>query len=751
MKQHAGFLCLSGFCLIGGLRKSSVFSLSCLAVTFALGDITYENRNFKFVLGDDAKAKSLVVKGTGEEMLVVDEGLPFFTLTQPRPFNNELKLAYPNKRTTYAANRVRREGPRLIVGFELIPYEAEIGVSVADGFIAFTLNRFIVDRKAHFGHLSMDIPPVKEFRVVQLAVKERANYGQWLNTMHDDRAAMAVVGTSPWPRVDAEIRSRCRVMYVDALSEVRRENVGGAIVAGVNGENLLDAIDSLERHYDLPRGVKSRRSEMINRSIAWTIDLTPANVDEHIAAAKACGLTMMLVMYPAFSGFMKGYEPLGDYEFNDDYPNGFDDLAKVVGKIRAAGITPGVHTLQTHIGRCSSYVSPIADPRLNIKQRFTLAKSYPGNDPTVLEVLEDPSSAPECAMVRVLKFGGELFSYEDRTRNPPYRFTGVKRGYWHTAPLPHPRGEIGGVLDVSEYGAISCYIDQKTDLQDEIAEKIAKIYDIGFEFCYFDGSEGAGEPYEINVPLSQYRVCKKFKKMPMFTEGAAKAHFSWHLQAGGNAFDTFPPEVFKPMIAKFPLREAPDMRKDFTRLDFGWWRLTPPGTRPRGMEGVSIGTQPDMIEYGTSKAASWDCPATVMMPFPGIFHIPRFGDIAEVLRRWEDVRSKKLMTDEWRAKLRDPKREFHLYRDGSASYELVEWRQILVGGKEHATGLRAFVFERGGKRIVAYWHTSGSGRFVLKDEASTVIEAENLKYFETDMSVAEVTMAFAESMPQKNR
>jgi len=40
---------------------------------------------------------------------------------------------------------------------------------------------------------------------------------------------------------------------------------------------------------------------------------------------------------------------------------------------------------------------------------------------------------------------------------------------------------------------------------------------------------------------------------------------------------------------------------------------------------------------------------------------------------------------------------------------------------------------------------------VLKDASSTVVEAEGLKYFETDMSVAEATKAFAESVPTKAR
>ena len=713
----------------------------------ALAAVTLENRNFRLTLGDDAQAKSLVVKATGEETLVAAERLPFCAVTQPRPFNNELKLAYPNKRTVFPANRVRRAGDSLVFGFELIPYEAEVAVEVADGFMAFTLSRFIVDREAQFEGLKMDLPPVSEFRVIQLAVKERANHGLWLNAMHDDRAALAVVGTSPWPRVDSEARASCRVMHVDALAEVRREGVGGAIVAAADGEGLLDALDALEERFDLPRGVKSRRSGILNRSIGWTMDLTPQNVDAHIALCRKFGFRKLLVYYPAFSGFMKGYETLGDYAFNRSYPNGLADLKAVVDRLRDAGIMPGFHTLQTHVGSMSSYVTPVADPRLNLKRRFTLAKPYPGDDPSVIEVFENPAASPTYMKTRVLKFGGELFLYEGYTAEPPYQFTGVRRGHWKTAPQTHPCGEIGGVLDVSEYGAISCYIDQKTDLQDEIAEKIAKIYDLGFEFCYFDGSEGVNEPYEIYVPLSQYRVCRKFKKMPLFTEGAAKAHFSWHLQAGANAFDVFPPEIFKPMIAKHPLAEAPIMRRDFTGLDFGWWALMPPGARNKFVKGPSVGIQPDMIEYGTSKAAAWDCPATVMLRFPETPGLARLDDLAETVRRWEEVRERGLMTDGWRAKLRDPAREFHLYRTAEGAYELVEWEQVRVGGQEHAPGLRAFLFERNGRRVVAYWHTSGEARYALDDGKGTLVRAGRLRYHETDAARDAVEKAFAGARP----
>ena len=52
------------------------------------------------------------------------------------------------------------------------------------------------------------------------------------------------------------------------------------------------------------------------------------------------------------------------------------------------------------------------------------------------------------------------------------------------------------------------------------------------------------------------------------------------------------------------------MRRDFTRVDFGWWCLCLPGDEVT-LKNVkpyrkvkSVGTQPDMWEFGTSRAAA---------------------------------------------------------------------------------------------------------------------------------------------------
>ncbi len=704
-----------------------------------MNDILIENEAFSLVLGSDGRARSLVLKSNGEEMLVSGEEIPFCATTQNRPFNNEIKLIHPNKRTTYPANRIRWEGDRLVVGFDTAPYEAVVEVRTGKAFASFKLVDWIVKPGAagYEGYV-MDSPPVADFRLVQLPVRHRANLGDWLNSVWDERGGVAVLAADPYVDSDHDERARCRLLNADLHRGIELLGGTAVIAAGVGGEGLLTAVEEVEEAFNLPRGVASRRSGKLNASIYWSYDVNPSNVDEHISIAKRGGFRMMLIYYTALFEYPGGYGELGDYDWhNDQFPNGAEDLRHMLDKIKAAGITPGFHTLQTHIGLNSRYVTPVADPRLNLTRRFTLMRPIPAEgDVDEIFVAENPVHAMRHERARVLRFGGELFSYGDYVTEPPFRFTGVKRGFAKTAPAAHEAGEGGGTLDISEYGATSCYIDQSTDLQDEVGAKIAKVFDAGMEFCYFDGSEGVNPPCNITVALSQWRVCRQFKRPPLFTEGAAKSHFGWHLQAGANAFDRFRPEVFKEKIVEFPLAEAPEMRKDFTRVDFGWWGMWLPGKD-------TVGIQADMWEFGTSKAAAWDCPATIQVELECVRSHPRMGDILETMRRWEDVRARKWLTDEQKEMLKDPAAEYHLFLNDAGEYELVRWEQIpdVCGGQ-----VRAFVFERGGGRYVAYWHVSGDCSLILPD--GNTIPAGDRRYWRTSLSAEAVRELFRRAVVQ---
>jgi len=670
----------------------------------SMNPIIIENALFRLTVGSDCIVQSLILKETGEECLQQGEDIALFSVTQPRPYNNEVKLSHPNKRTIFQANRIRREGNELIIGFEITPFEAVVEIKEAPMYVAFKLARFIV-HETDYPFLSMTPPPVIEFRLVQLPVKNRARFGEWLNVSWDESAAVNVLATSPYARIDSERRKGYRIMSADAVKGIKLESCEAALIVSKT-ESFMDAVASLEEDYDLPRGVESRRSKKINSSIYWSGDVIPENVDEHIAYAKKGGFRNMCLYDCSIFAVERGYADLGDYKYRKEYPNGAADLKKMLDKIKAAGITPGLHILHTHIGKYSSYVTPVADSRLHLTKHFTLAKPL-GMDDTVVYVHQNPEGTvmfPEC---RVLMFGGELIQYESYETEPPYCFKGCVRGHWNTNVKEHAMGTIGGILDVSEYVAISVYLDQETDLQEEIADKIADAYNAGCEFIYFDGSEGTNAPFEFHVPNAQYRVYKKLKPAPLFCEGAAKAHFSWHMLSGGNAFDIFPAETFKKMIAKHPAEEAPRMQSDFTRLDFGWW------TYYEDM-------QPDMYEYATSRGAAWDCPGTIQSNREKFRASARTDDNLEVIRRWEEVRASNWLTAEQKEELKNLDQEHTLLINEAGEFELVRCTELELAEKEVA----AFLFERKGKRYLSCWHKHGSGSWKLPLQAQIAYEKE---------------------------
>ena len=723
--------------------------MAVLTGTVATADVLVETSAFRLTIGDDATAKSLVVKATGEEMLEPREGLPIFASTQIRPFNNEVRLVQQAKRTTYPANRIRRDGDLLTVGFETAPYEVVVRVVESpSGYATFQAVRLVsnTEDEHQYYHWNMDVPPVESFRLLQLPVKNRANFGDWLNAMWDENAFVGVLGGTPYMEVDNEKRYGFRKLTVESLKDYGVTNGVAVLAAESTKARFLDQIDAVERDLGLPRGVQSRRDSRLNASIYWTSDICPGNVDEIISYAKRGGFRMLLIYYSALVR-ANSYARLPDYAWNDRWTT--ESFTAVLRKLHDAGISVGMHTLQTFVGFEGRYVTPKADHRLALLRHFTLAKPLPADSgPCEVYVEQNPVSAPMHPKCRILKFGTELLSYTGYSTTRPYRFTGVKRRHLGTFAVAHPLGEIGGVLAVSECAAVSTYVDQDTSLQDEVGEQIAKVYDCGLDFLYFDGSEDANPPCTVNISLSQWRVAEKCARPPLFIEGCAKSHFGWHLQSGANAFDVFSPELFKRKIVEYPYAAAIRLAKDFTRVDFGWWGYGAPkdGPEPK-REGLwdrkarTIGVQPDIWEYGTSKAAAFDSPATMQMKLVDLRAHRRTGDILETMRKWEDVRARRLLTPAQKELLKDTAREFHLLDDGKGGYDLVEWRQLAVAGGL-STPVRAFVYERAGKRVVAYWHVADRARLVLPD-GLPVLEASDMRTWETDLAESAVADAFA--------
>ena len=134
-----------------------------------MANIIIENKKFCLTLGTDCIAKSLIHKASGQECLDPSESMSLFSVTQARPYNNEIKLAYPNKRTTYQANRVRRDGNQLLVQFEIVPIRAVITLKETDDYISFCLDDFIVEEEDYYPDRTKEIL----FYLIKMSIQKK--------------------------------------------------------------------------------------------------------------------------------------------------------------------------------------------------------------------------------------------------------------------------------------------------------------------------------------------------------------------------------------------------------------------------------------------------------------------------------------------------------------------------------------------------------------------------------------------------
>lgn len=706
---------------------SSMYCFGHSAEVENKNDIVIENEQVRFIIGGNGVAKSLLYKPTNEECLVPGINMHVFFVTQERPFHNEIKLAYPTQEMTFNAKSVKKEGDELIIDFELIFYKARVKVDITPSYINFTIMDFFIDDNDYgLGVNEGILPPVYKMNFIQLPVRDREYFGEWLNVCWDTDLAINVLATDIHARIDGEKRDGYRIMRAAVEREVKLLDVSAALIV-CKTDDLLDNIAQVEEDFNLPRGVESRRNELYNSSYYDATNINPNNVGEHIKYAKMGGFRSLKISYNDIVESALSWAKNGDFDWRASiYPNGSEDLKVLLETIKSEGITPGLHFLHTHIGRDSRYVTPIPDHRLNLLRYFTLAEPLGLND-TVIYVEENPQYTTLADGMRVLKIGTELISYTNYTTAWPYKFTGCERGVDKTTINSQPIGTIFGLLDVSEFGTQrSVYINQNSSLQDEIAEKIKNIYDTGFEFCYFDGSEGVNPPFWFNVAYAQWRVYKQFDSQPIYAEGAAKSHFSWHMLSGGNAFDVFSPEVLKEEIKRWPAQQAKRMKEDFSRVNFGWLGYFVPSSQ-------SIGTQPDMIEYSTGLAAAWDCPISLNASLKSFKSHARTADNLEVFRRWEEVRAKKWLTEEQKLQIQDANQEYHLLLNEQNQFELHPYEQIttVAGGSEE---IRAFIFQRDGEYYVIYWHISGNKNLELVINDNNVTLFKNLNQEESILS-----------------
>ena len=294
--------------------------------------------------------------------------------------------------------------------------------------------------------------------------------------------------------------------------------------------------------------------------------------------------------------------------------------------------------------------------------------------------------------------------YTQYTTQRPYQFTGCQRGVLSTRPSAYPLGCKIGLLDIDGQPAVR--FDQRTSIQREHAERIGKIsQEAGFQFFSYDGAEDVHAPWWFWVSMSQYEVHKCLRPEPLFSTGAAKSHFGWHILTCSNELDTFAPEVIKRATREHQLAAAKYLAQDFSRCNLGWINYVAPSA-------ATIGMQPDMYEFICSVSAAWDCPISLKANMAQLKAHPRTADNFEVLRRWEEARLGRFFSADQIEAFRKGDQEYILLVNETGRFELRPYEQI-QGAAGGSRDIRAFHFDRLGKTYVVFWRPSGKANLEI--------------------------------------
>lgn len=338
------------------------------------------------------------------------------------------------------------------------------------------------------------------------------------------------------------------------------------------------------------------------------------------------------------------------------------------------GILFGLHTLNNFLqSKVSSDVSPVPSDSLCVMLRRKLTENISATD--TLIYIDDPTyldefGAWEGHVTNIMKIGKELIYYKGVTSAPPYRLTGVKRGYWKTTASAHPSESSADKLFTNCYSGLAPDIY----LQDKLADYYSQLAEVnGMYYTDLDGEEGF--LYQGHGNYAYKRFFKRLfeqcsmKGIPYIRiMGAGSPEGGWHYQSihnvGGGTNMYFIKE------RKWAI-EGKDIRNmDFSNYSPCTFGITEP-LRPNST----------VQEWENLQALSIGVGVTYMLNLSqkSVESCPKKYEIFRAIRTWEDARTANAFPHQVKNQLANPAKSWNI----EAGEDKNTWKlyQIVKDGK----------------------------------------------------------------------
>jgi hypothetical protein len=443
-----------------------------------------------------------------------------------------------------------------------------------------------------------------------------------------------------------------------------------AALVGIPPPGMLAALkDALVEAGEMPlckvAGPWAKEAPMNHGSYLFNFgSLTEATVNDWIETAGTVGFTQ-IDNHGGGASFFR----FGDFELNRrKWPGGWESYRPIVARLHAAGIASIFHTYAFFIDKQSKYVSPIPDKRLDAFRAFTLAGDVAADSDTIPV---NESTAGMSTLTGffvhnsfVLHIDDELAAFGGVSQEPPWRFTGVKRGVLGTKAAAHERGSSARHLKE----CFGLFVpDPESSLFVEIAANHAEVVNrCDFDGIYLDAIDGSsilrgGDECWYWAAKFVMEIQKRLNK-PAGMEMSAMWHHFWQYRTRWQAWD-YPQRGHKRFI---DLHVEAINGGLLLPLHLGWWNFqsfNPPQIEP---------TYPEVIECLGARLVGWDAGISLTggVDRDQLRTVPLFRRAADTLRACEEMRRAGRLDEAAKAKLREPGSEFSLFTgaDGKHSF-----------------------------------------------------------------------------------
>ncbi len=393
-------------------------------------------------------------------------------------------------------------------------------------------------------------------------------------------------------------------------------------------------------------------------------DMTEQKADRWIALAKRLGVTQ--IDFHGGTSFR-----FGDCFPNPKtYPNGRASFKAVIDKLHAAGIKAGLHTYAFFIDKKCPWVTPVPDKKLAKDTTFTLAHDLSASD-TFVPVLETTEKMNTTTGFFVwnsitLQVDDELITYSGVQKAGQFAFTGCTRGALGTHAAAHSAGAHVGHLKE----CFGLFVpDPETTLFAQVAQNTADMFNqCGFDMIYLDALDGEGilggsENAWHYGSQFVFDIFSRVKKAPLM-EMSTFHHHLWYVRSRMGAWD-HPTRSHKEFI-DIHCEANLENERMYLPGELGWWSVR----AFTGAQGEP--TYIDDMEYlmckcigtGNGMALMGIDPDTIEKPSA----LPR---VADLVRRYEEIRLSGKVPEATRKQLAQPGAEFTLTGDLKSGWKFV--------------------------------------------------------------------------------